>query len=348
MLEKLQELGNENSSENRREVLGAVADLFLHGADNHENMDVALFSDVMLQLLGGSNVHARAEFSEKIASCDLTPHDVAKSLALDEISVAEPVLQKSSLLSDEDLVEVALNQTQDHLLAISKRETINEAVTNVLVNRGETEVIRQVSSNAGAKFSEMGFVKLADHANTDQVVGQNLTNREDITEEIAELIIPSLPPELGNRIKHAIENKQASILKSEIGNRRLAARKDRVAALVLADEIKNGSRELNECLMELVNSDRFVDLTILLAKLTDLPEKVVRNTFFNRKSEPIVLICKSLEANDDTFEAVATLWAKRMQHEPQKVRDAMMHYRKIDSETANRTLRFVILKNKVR
>ena len=65
----------------------------------------------------------------------------------DDIAVAGPVLQQSPRLAETDLVDIARTKSQAHLLAISGRTGIAEAVTDVLVRRGDREVVRSVADN---------------------------------------------------------------------------------------------------------------------------------------------------------------------------------------------------------
>ena len=55
------------------------------------------------------------------------------------------------------LVENAKTKSQEHLLAITKRKSLAETVTDVLVERGDRDVALSVAQNAGAKFSETGY-----------------------------------------------------------------------------------------------------------------------------------------------------------------------------------------------
>ena len=76
-----------------------------------------------------------------------------------------------SRLTENDLVEIAKSKSQEHLLAISGRASITEAVTDVLVERGNRQVAHRLAKNAGAHFSELGFasiVKGADQATLSQ------------------------------------------------------------------------------------------------------------------------------------------------------------------------------------
>jgi len=46
---------------------------------------------------------------------------------------------------------------QDHLLAISGRTDLPEAVTDVIVDRGERKVIESLATTRGAPFSDAGY-----------------------------------------------------------------------------------------------------------------------------------------------------------------------------------------------
>ena len=60
----------------------------------------------------------------------------------DEIAVAGPVLAQSVQLTDRDLVEIAGSKGQAHLGAITERTRLAAAVTDILIQRGDTGVVR--------------------------------------------------------------------------------------------------------------------------------------------------------------------------------------------------------------
>ena len=100
-----------------------------------------------------------------IASRRSTPRRrcTIRALAFDDlIEVAAPVLSQSERLDDEALIETARNKSQAHLMAISTRKVLSGAVTDVLVLRGNDEVVQSTVNNPGAEFSERGFTRLVD------------------------------------------------------------------------------------------------------------------------------------------------------------------------------------------
>jgi uncharacterized protein (DUF2336 family) len=82
-----------------------------------------------------TDVDSALQLNGKLASTEPAPADVAGRLSHhDNISVARPVLEKCTSLTDEVLVSVAKAKSQHHLLAIAGRRQINVVVTDVLVD----------------------------------------------------------------------------------------------------------------------------------------------------------------------------------------------------------------------
>ena len=104
------------------------------------------------RLVAEIEAKARAELSQTLAPIANAPVEVMRQLAQDDdIAVAGPVLAQSPRLDESDLVEIAKTKGQAHLLAIAGRDGIGEAVTDVLVRRGDREVVRNVADNQSAQ-----------------------------------------------------------------------------------------------------------------------------------------------------------------------------------------------------
>jgi uncharacterized protein (DUF2336 family) len=98
----------------------------------------------------------------------------------DEIAVAGAVLSQSSRLTTADLLNIAQQKGQAHLLAIAGRHVVEQQVTAVLVDRGDRNVAHRLAANAGASFSETGYSKLARRAELDERLIEKLGRRIDI------------------------------------------------------------------------------------------------------------------------------------------------------------------------
>jgi len=94
------------------------------------------------------------------------------------------VLSRSERLDDDTLIETARNKSQAHLMAISIRRVLSRAVTDVLVLRGNDEVIQSTVNNPGAEFSERGFNRLVNRAEGDDDLATCLGMRPTIPRHV--------------------------------------------------------------------------------------------------------------------------------------------------------------------
>src|SRR5215813_8644357 len=163
LIPELEEVIQHGSPERRAETLKRITTYFLSGASLFNDDHVKLFDHVFGRLIHEIETKARAELSNRLAPVGNAPAEVLRRLAHDDdIAVAGPVLTQSKRLSETDLVAIAKTKSQAHLLAISSRSGIAVPVTDVLVQRGDAEVVRSVAENRGAQISEAGFSTLVD------------------------------------------------------------------------------------------------------------------------------------------------------------------------------------------
>src|SRR6476469_9505 len=168
LLDELQSTLAHGPVARRVETLRRVTDLFINGAVDYSDEQIALFDDVFQCLMAHIETSAKALLANRLAPIDTAPPGTIRALAFDDlIEVAAPVLSGSERLDDEALIETARNKSQAHLMAISTRRVLSDAVTDVLVLRGNDEVIQSTVNNPGAEFSERGFTRLVDRAEGD-------------------------------------------------------------------------------------------------------------------------------------------------------------------------------------
>ena len=169
------------SPSRRREILHQVTDLFIAGSSQCSDEQVAIFDHIIARLAIDIEISARALLAARLAPISNAPPNVIRALALDDvIDVAGPVLSQSERLDESTLVEAASTKGQEHLFAISRRLSLAEAVTDVLVGRGEHHVLRSTAENRGARFSEQGFGQLVSRAEGNDELTASVGSRSDI------------------------------------------------------------------------------------------------------------------------------------------------------------------------
>jgi len=172
------------SAERQATMLRRVTDLFLAGVDVYSSEQIDVFDGVIMRLADRIETRARAELARRLAPVENAPPLIVRDLAHDEsIEVAEPIISQSSQLTDEDLLDIAKNNSQPRLLAIAKRPIVSETISDVLVASGDRDVMLSVARNEGARFSDAGYGTLVNRSIDDEVLAVCVGMRKDIPRE---------------------------------------------------------------------------------------------------------------------------------------------------------------------
>ncbi len=181
LLDELEVAVKVGSPEKREETLMRITSLFLDESDRLNEQQIGVFGDVLVHLIQKIETKALVQLSKSLAPVNNAPIEVIRHLSRhDKIKIAGPVLTRSNRLTEGDLIEVARSKGQGHLLAISARASLPQAVTDVLVERGNVEVCHALAGNSGAQFSEVGFAALVKKSDGDESLAERLGLRLDI------------------------------------------------------------------------------------------------------------------------------------------------------------------------
>jgi uncharacterized protein (DUF2336 family) len=162
-------------------ALVRITDLFAAGSSSYSRDQIELFDSVFKALVEVIELKTRVKLARRLATFADAPVGLVRALAFDdEITVAGPVLSQSMVLTDADIALSARTQSQGHLYAIAQRPFLAEAITDILIERGERNVVRAVANNSGARISERGFSDLVLKAGDDSELALHVGLRRDL------------------------------------------------------------------------------------------------------------------------------------------------------------------------
>jgi hypothetical protein len=162
----------------RDALLRELTDIFLESQRNPRERE--LFDAVADQVLDFVDAPARQHLAERLATRADAPPRVVIRLAGDVIAIAAPLLARSPVLTDDDLIALAGEKSQDHLAAIARRAALPAPVTDVLIARGRNDVLEAVAANPAARFSASGAEALIDKARERETLWRRLARRRDV------------------------------------------------------------------------------------------------------------------------------------------------------------------------
>jgi uncharacterized protein (DUF2336 family) len=314
LIVELEDALQRGSTDRRAETLRRITDLFLGSADRFTSAQVALFDDVIGCLIDRIETRALAELGQRLAPVANAPERVIRRLARnDAIAVAGPVLAQSARLEDADLVDIAKSKGQAHLLAIAGRRALGQAVTDVLVRRGNPYVKRNVAANPAASFSAAGYGELLASARADGTLAERMVRRADIppaqfcalltqaTEEVRARLIAAAPPERHAEIRRVLERVSGEIAGGAAQPRDYGAA---IRALLL--EYPSGSLGEKE-VAQFAATKAFERTVAALSLLAAVPADLVERLMTGERLEPVLILCKAVQSKWPTARAVLQL-----------------------------------------
>jgi len=345
--ETLKQLAREPSPHRRHELMRAISTAFFAAPRRTPN-ELNLFDEIMDTVLDEVEPLARRELSERIADLDDVPYRTLRRLARDAIEVAEPVLMRSPALDDDDLAPIAREQSQEHLLAIARRMTLSEVVTDILVERGNDEVAGTVTGNEGARFSDAGFEWLAARATACETILNRLVMRRDLPERVATDLLPVLASAIASKIDAVQADVETPAAHKLIGDaRHLLADRLRAAMsgarpiAILNEQIARGNLSLSEAVAEIADADEPLELAVFLAGRLGLRSETIVRNVFGAGEETLMLICRAAALNIDAFQAILRLRARRRCDAAAEPAQLMKDYLRIPRQMAENVMQSV-------
>lgn len=341
-LNELNDAISKGSDEGRARALWHATDLLIEG--HYTEDQIWIFGEVIGKLSEEIERTTRAKLSERLAHSGNAPFSITKLLAADDsIDVAGPVLQFSQRLDLNSLISTARNKSQAHLLAISKRSSLPVAVTDELVVRGDQKVLRSVTANNGARFSDFGFLHMIKRSEGDAILAEQLGLRREIPRHMFQQLIAKASDEVKRRLElerpNLVDDIKASVsevtgaLQSKFGpasNSYFAAKK------TVHRQHHRGN--LNESLiLEYARAHKVEEATVGLALLCSLPADAVERTLIHNR-EMVLVLAKALGFQWETAMAMLFLGAKDHRIAASDLAQLNQQFDRLDPKTSRNVL----------
>ncbi len=325
----------------------AVTDLFVQGSAGLTDETIALFDDVISRLVVRIEVSARALLAQRLAPIRNAPLNITRTLASDdEIRVAQPILTQSERLDDATLAQIARSKTQEHLLAISGRKSVSAVITDVLVARGNGEVVLNVAKNPGARFSEAGYSRLVRRSEGDDNLAAYVGSRPDIPHALflallatasdlvrSKLIAENLHSEhdiyrVVTKVAADVRKEAEAISKNNAGT---AASAESPGAL---DQLND------EEIRSFVERKQFQQVAAALARICNMPLRIVERAIMQDQPETLLIIAKVAKLSIATIKTLLSLRPRQRHSSSQEIEESLASFKRLNFGTAQQIVEF--------
>ena len=344
LLGDLDEVVSRGTPESRARALWHTTDLMMAG--HYSEDEIWTFGAVIGRLADEIEVTARAKLARRLARFNNAPVNVIHKLAFDDsIQVAAPILLESERLEPYAMVANVCLKSQMHLLAISKRETLVEMVTDELVSRGNPEVVTSVASNKGARFSESGFRHMIEHAKGDSILAERLGLRHDIPPHVFQQLVAKASdvvkkrllrerPDMVKPIRSAVAD-VASQLQSRL---RPTSKSYLTAKCAVAARHQLG--KLNEnSISGYARVRKLEEVTIGMALLCALPEDLIERALMDNNRATLLTMARALRFSWDTTMSLLFLGARDHRIASTELKDLKDEFSRLNIETSRALLK---------
>jgi uncharacterized protein (DUF2336 family) len=347
LIQELEDAITSGTPKKQEKALTLVTDLFVAGSSRYTPDQIAVFGDVLDTLAATIAAKARVRLSRRLAGVANAPAKVIRSLAFDDaIAVAAPVLKQSAQLSEADLVANARTKSQDHLHAIAQRAELSEAVTDVLVVRGDQRVVHSVARNAGARFSHNGFEHLVARSRGDDVLTRYVGARKDLPR---------------HHFLRLLETASSSVRESlEAANPGLAEAVREVVAEVathISQEVRNGSRDHAKAKARVkrlcatrqfseadvhafARAQNFEQTAVALSVLGCFPIEIVERALLDPSPDMVLILARAAHCCWSTTKALLLMSAADRGMSPMDLDQAYGNFERLRDTTAKRAVNY--------
>lgn len=164
----------------RDQLFRNMAQLFSYVSDRCDDEQVAQYDEVLCQLAELVEVEARTHVAKLLAPLERAPGNVVVKLANDAIEVAGPLLEFSNVLSDDDLIDIVTNKSEEHRIAIAGRSNVPERVGEAIAEHGGLPSVVRLVRNTNAELGQSTIERLVARASKDAELAADLRGRTDI------------------------------------------------------------------------------------------------------------------------------------------------------------------------
>ena len=339
----------EQASDLRRAaMLRHLTDLYLVGAEEFTDDEIAVVDDVFVRLVATIEESSRALLAIRIAGVAKAPPKVLRILACDDaIEVASPVLSQSERIDIETLVECAATKSQEHLLAISRRHTLPEAVTDVLVERGDPQVVLSAARNPGARFSSRGFGMLVKRSGGNDQLASCVGQRPDLPAQLFDQLLAAASQSVRAKLEAEKQHAKDDIARvvgdvsERIGTRATITQSPAFAVAQVLVESLDEAKQLSVAKLEaFAISGRFEEIVAALSVMANMPADIVERVVNSSKAESLLVLAKAIGLPWETTKSVMALAAKRYRRSVTDIEKAMAAFQRLRPPTAQQILDF--------
>lgn len=174
----------------RAEATSALARAYLHSDLSAD--DLAAAEGAMIMLLDDPSPLVRRALADVFASSQKAPRIVVHALAADQFDVAQPILARSPLLLDDDLVDLIAAGKPEVQIEIANRPLLTLPLAAAIAEVGSADACLTLLENSDANITLFSVDRIVERFGHLAPIRENLLARDDLPMRTRQALLSKL------------------------------------------------------------------------------------------------------------------------------------------------------------
>lgn len=307
----------------RERLLTGIIDLCEAGQASGEptHPDIqALLNSIFMTLVVEAERDIRHRLSERLADADWAPSALINIMALDEIDIARPIIARSPVLQDHDLIRLLVQATLEHQIEIARRPHLKAPVVEAIISRDEPAVLTALASNDTAEISPDAMGRLVNRSREVVALRSPLARHPRLSTDLAEqlylLVGRALRDALTARFQLDAAKMQAAVNDAlHAAHRGDAAAPADIGPVEVDEDREDMERSLIEkldaagqlrpgYLLRVLREGRLQLFVMALARLGKFESAQIRRAIDSGRPELLALACSAIGIDRSVFPTI--------------------------------------------
>jgi uncharacterized protein (DUF2336 family) len=306
----------------RERLLTGIIDLCEAGQASGEPTDPdiqALLNSIFMTLVVEAERDIRHRLSERLADADWAPSALINIMALDEIDIARPIIARSPVLQDHDLIRLLVQATLEHQIEIARRPHLQAQVVEAIISRDEPAVLTALAANDTAQISPDAMSRLVSRSREVVALRSPLARHPKLSADLAEqlylLVGRALREALMTRFHLDPTKMQAAVDEALHAAHRGDSTSEEVGLVEVDEDREEMERSLIEkldsagqlrpgYLLRVLREGRLQLFVMALARLGKFESAQIRRAIDSGRPELLALACSAVGIDRSVFPTI--------------------------------------------
>ncbi|MGA2057541.1 MAG: DUF2336 domain-containing protein [Bradyrhizobium sp.] len=270
--------------------------------------DRAAAEGALLMLLDDASPLVRRAMADVFARSQEAPAAIVQALALDQPSVALPILEYSPLLIDADLVDIAATGDSATQCAIARRLSLPASVCAAIAEVGSAAAALELIENAYAELAPFSWDRIVERHGHLAAIRESMLVLEDLPAATRVALVAKLSDTLAQFVvaRNWLSADRAERVAGEARDRSTVS----IAATSRGDDMRGLIAHLRATsqltaglILRALLSGNLELFEAALAELSDLPRNRVSALLLDRGEASLVALLKRAGLPESTFAA---------------------------------------------